>query len=187
MDKISNKIKESINNLIKWTAAEYSYLKEFRNDLKELKTHVNDLKAYRRLKEARTVLKKIGKIERKVNKYSEKVTDDVIEMAKNYPESLKIKELEVEENVIKVAADSILRECSYYTGNLKKLTISLVDQFDLLNKPKMEKIKIIKEIDNIINNLIKEVDVTLEWIFGLIAGAEHEKKFIKKISDNLVG
>src|SRR3989338_11418919 len=100
MDKISNKIKESINNLIKWTAAEYSYLKEFRNDLKELKTYVNDLKAYRRLKEARTVLKKIGKIERKVNKYSEKVTDDVIEMAKNYPESLKIKELEVEENVL---------------------------------------------------------------------------------------
>ncbi len=183
MAKISRKTREETETVEKWTAAEYNYLKEFEEDLQELKTHLNDLKAEKKtLEKAKAALTMVGRAEKRLDRYYNRLKKDIKKLVEILPEHLRQKEIGIEEQ-IEIAAESLLKQSSRYVGNLKDKLNSLITQFDLLEeyKNKPEKAGITKEINDIANNLIKEINGILEWIAGLVAALKKEEAFTKLV------
>ena len=184
MAKILKKTKEAADDVMKWAAAEYNYLKEFKEDLENLKTHLNDLKSEKKtLGKAKAALRQIGRSERRVNRYYQRLNKDIKSLAGMLPENLRQEEVDIEKQ-IEIAAKSILEKGSRYVGSLKSQLNSLITEFDLLKKfkNKPEEKSIDQKISAIADNLIKELEGMVNWIGGLVAAVKSEESFDMKLA-----
>ncbi len=179
---ILEKTKKAADNVKKWTAAEYNYLKEFELDLGKIKGHMNDLNIHKKLRTAKAALTMVGRAESKLDRYFKKLDKDVKELAGKLPENLREEELHIE-NEIQVAARSILEKGSRYVGIIKEKLNSLEVDFELLkkfkNKPKER--EIIQRMNTTIDDLIGEIETILTWIRGLVAAIKEETTFLDRL------
>jgi len=84
-NSIIEELEEDAKKAIRWVAAEYSFLKDLKQDLEDIKKDEKISEEEKDFRKAQRALRYVGRSQRKSNQWVEKVEDDLEELARYDP------------------------------------------------------------------------------------------------------
>ncbi len=183
MADIVEKNLDKIEDVSKWVASEFKYLKEVKGVLNQLKKNISDPEKEESLAKALSGrFRHAGRSERRINRFFKRLLKKTNELKEILPSGQK-SDLEKLETNMDIAAKKIIKEASVFVGKIKDDIGNLKVQISLLKREPSDK-KVITNLNNLIADLTARTDETIKWLSSLSTSLENTKNFLTRLQES---
>jgi len=180
MADILEKNLDELKEVTDWVAAEFKYLNEFKEKLTALKVTSDPKKEKTLVRELGRSFRYAARSERKLHRHFNRLLKGINELKKILPLSQRSL-LERLETSMDIAAKKILRESSFFVGQIKGEIKDLEVQIALLRKNPRNK-KAIANLAHLLSDLTKRNQELLKWLASLSTSLERTRQFLEQLN-----